>query len=309
MLPVQGIAFLLASQAVLPPPHSKPAPPAQALAARSLVDAELAFAHRAATENTQSAFLSVLDEASVLFRPGPVDGKAWCAAEKVDDSKLTWFPSYVEVSQAGDLGFSTGPYQWREKAGSTPVYHGHFVSMWGRRGGVWKLLLDTGSPHPAPPTEDPLFEPERATSTQSAESAPAFGATALQNVEREFADAASMKGAPQAYALYLAPKARIYRPGALPTTGLEGMQKALEARKGRLTWAPVNGAVASSNDLGYTYGFAEFRPEVNQGQSADKAESAEPALEKYTFLHVWKRQLSGRWQVVLDLRNPMPKGK
>ncbi len=300
MLSIPIIALTLLAQAPLPSPKAKPTPSPQTLAARSLVEAELAFAKQAAEENTRAAFLGVLDRMGVLFRPGPVNGVAWLGAQKADASTLSWFPAFVEVSQAGDLGYSTGPYQWRAEAGSDKVFYGHFVSIWARRGGVWKLLLDTGTSHAAPGEEDPVFQPENPKGVLQLEAAP-FSAEALQGLERDFANASSTKNLLSAYTTYLAPNARLYREGAFPTTDLNEIRRALEKKQGAVAWTCLGGEVAKSSDLGYTYGISECKP-------AQKA-TLKPHAQSAMFLHVWKRQPSGRWKVILDIENPMPETK
>lgn len=283
-------AVASATRSATSTPPAKPAPTAGARAAQSLVEAELAFARAAEQSGTGAAFLGVLDDTGVLFRPGPVNGKAWLRAQKPDPSKLRWFPSFVEVSEAGDLGYSTGPYEWRSGAAPEKAAHGHFVSIWGRRGGSWKLLLDTGSSHAAPEEEDPVFEPQNPKEPAKIEPAPPFSAGALQNLEAEFSRAASIRGTLPAYNIYLASDARFYRPGSPPTSQLDDIRKALEKSGGARTWTCLGSAVARSNDLGYAYGISEH----SHGPKGS------------IFLHVWKRQPSGRWKVVLDIETPLP---
>jgi ketosteroid isomerase-like protein len=281
-----------------------PAPSAQTRAAKSLVEAELGFAKKAEIEGINPAFLSVLDDLGILFRPGPVNGRAWLHAQQPDTSKLTWFPAFVEVSEAGDLGYSTGPYQWRGEADSTKVSHGHFVSIWGRRGGSWKLLLDMGSSHAAPGEEDPVFEPENTKATTNVASLPQFSTEALQNLEMEFSNAASVHGILSAYNTYLATDARFYRADIYPTTQLDEIRKALEKVDGIVKWTCLGSAVARSNDLGYAYGIREYSP--NPTVLPKPETMRKHAARNYMFLHVWKRQVTGRWKVILDLENPLP---
>lgn len=288
--------------ALTTPPSAKPAPDPQNSAAHSLVAAELAFAKKAAEEGTDAAFLSVLDDRGVLFHPGPVNGKTWLRAHTPNASRLAWFPAYVEVSEAGDLGFSTGPYQWRPEAGSKEVAYGHFVSIWGRRGNVWKLLLDTGSPHAAPGEEDPVFEPENGKEAAKAGASPAFSAEDLQHLETTFARAAAAQGLQSAYRTYLAANARFYRAGALPTTQADEIRKALEQAKGTMTWTCLGSAVAISHDLGYAYGIAER----HRGSGAGPGAAPEAKPLDSVYVHVWKRQPTGRWKVILDIENPLP---
>ncbi len=265
------------------------------------MNAELAFAKMADEQGTQAAFLSVLDDMGVLFRPGPVNGKAWLRQQKPDASKLTWFPTFVEVSEEGDLGYSTGPYQWRAHAESKQAAHGHFVSVWGHRAGRWQLLLDMGSPHAAPGEEDPIFEPENAKGAMKAEPLPLFSPEALQNLEKDFSNAASARGILSAYDSFLAPGARIYREGAPPTIQLDDIRQALEQVRGHVKWTCLGSAVARSRDLGYAYGLREYTA-AGTGPVSQHGSVARNSF----FLHVWKRQASGRWKVILDIESPGP---
>ncbi len=287
------------------PVSGQPAPSGQSGAARSLVEAELAFAKMADQEGTSAAFMSVLDDKGVLFHPGPVNGKAWLRRQKPDASELTWYPSFVEVSEAGDLGYSTGPYQWRAGSESKKVSHGHFVSVWGLRGGTWKLLLDMGSPHTAPSEPEPVFEPSEKKGETKTEARPTFSAEALQSLEKEFSQAASVQGLLSACSTYLASDARIYRLGSQPTARPDDIRKALEEMKGTLKWTCLGSAVARSNDLGYAYGVSEHSPDP-KAPSARRGTSTESAGQYSTFLHVWKCQPTGQWKVILDIENPIP---
>ncbi|MBL0313083.1 MAG: nuclear transport factor 2 family protein [Holophagaceae bacterium] len=285
-------------------PAVKPAPSFKTRSAQSLVKAELAFAKKAEELGTTAAFLDVLDDLGVLFRPGPVNGKAWLRVQKPSSSKLAWFPSFVEVSEAGDLGYSTGPYQWRAEAESKQVVHGHFVSVWGHRGGAWKLLLDMGSSHAAPGEADPVFEPENTKGTAKADGQPPFSAEELQNLEKTFSNLASVKGILSAYNTYLAADARFYRADSQPTTQLDVIRKALEKVDGIVKWTCLGSAVARSNDLGYAYGIREYVP--NPAAVPKPETMRKQAARNYIFLHIWKRQPTGRWKVVLDIEDPMP---
>lgn len=284
-------------------PLAKPRPNAQTRAAQALVEAELAFAKRAGQDGTTAAFLGVLDDMGVLFRPGPVNGKAWLARQKPDTSHLTWFPAFVEVSAAGDLGYSTGPYQWRAAADSKQASHGHFVSVWGRRGASWKLLLDLGSPHAAPGEEDPIFEPENGKDSLKADALPPFSAESLQNLETAFSNMASVRGILSAYNTYLAADACFYRTGSQPTTQVDDIRKALEKVNGIVKWTCLGSAVSKSHDLAYAYGIREYTPNPAAMTKPDTTRKQVP--HTFNFLHVWKRQPSGRWKVILDIENPM----
>jgi ketosteroid isomerase-like protein len=113
-------------------------------AAQSLAQAELSFAHTASQKGIKDAFLAYLAEDSVLFRPRAVSGRQWMSDHPANPGVLIWEPSYAEVSGAGDLGFTTGPYSYQKSANDPPAY-GQFFSIWKKQSdGTWKVFLDTG---------------------------------------------------------------------------------------------------------------------------------------------------------------------
>ena len=64
-----------------------------------------------------------------------------------------------------------------------------------------------------------------------------------------------------------------------------------------LSWEPSAAEVASSGDLGYTWGrYSVLTPNPKPGGS--------PFLRGGTYVTIWKRQPSGDWKVVLDGGNP-----
>ncbi len=71
---------------------------------------------------------------------------------------LTWSPDIVEVSQAGDLGFTSGPYEVavKLKDGTIGRQRGRFASIWRRQSnGSYQIIFDIGSP------EEPTSPPRK----------------------------------------------------------------------------------------------------------------------------------------------------
>src|SRR2546428_10937122 len=79
----------------------------------ALVEAERAFAATSVAKGPRAAFLEFLDEDSVLFRPGPEPGKKWIEEHPAPPTLLPWEPAFADVAQAGDLGYTTGPWEIR----------------------------------------------------------------------------------------------------------------------------------------------------------------------------------------------------
>jgi ketosteroid isomerase-like protein len=127
-------------------------PPASDL--DSLVAAERAFSALSVERGMKDAFLTYLAGDGILFRPAPVHGRNMWAARENPPGTLIWEPAFAEVSAFGDLGVSTGPWEYRPAAGTEGrTAHGHFVSIWKRdEDGAWKVAVDHGISHDAPAT-------------------------------------------------------------------------------------------------------------------------------------------------------------
>jgi hypothetical protein len=100
----------------------------------------------------RSAFLHVLSDDSIVFQPGPQNGKKAWESKPASEEVLQWHPVLAATSTSGDLGYTTGPWTLKKSpANKEPTDFGHFVSIWRWENGKWKLLFDLGSDHPRPP--------------------------------------------------------------------------------------------------------------------------------------------------------------
>jgi ketosteroid isomerase-like protein len=267
-------------------------------AVASLVEAERGFCKAAIANGIRDAFIANLADDAILFRPRAVAGKKWMIDQPPRPGLLTWEPIFADVSRAGDLGYTTGPSEFRRNGpGDKEVRYGNFVSVWKKQpDGKWKVVLDTGISTP-PPTGKPTalqtpaaitkgevkvdrveVEPERA---------------ALMNRDREFSKSSATRGTVNAYDLYLSDDARVFRDQASPITGKQAARAMLSAQNATLTWQPAQADVSSAGDLGYTFGTAELRK-----TGSDRTELS-------NYVRIWKKQ-AGEWKVVLDIMNPLP---
>lgn len=67
-----------------------------------------------------------------------------------------------------------------------------------------------------------------------------------------------------------------------------------------LTWTPIKADMASSGDLGYTYGNYVYTAKNKEGKTVT-------SYGKYTS--IWKKQKDGQWKVVVDVGNSSPDPK
>ena len=121
-------------------------------------------------------------------------------------------------------------------------------------------------------------------------------ADTLKQIEGEFMKAAQERGA-AGYMSYYAEDAVELPDGAPAIVGKASIAKGmgfLDDKNNRLTWSAVGADIASSGDLGYTWGNYEF-------SSKDKDGNQHVERGKYTT--VWKKQADGSWKVALDMGN------
>lgn len=267
---------------------------------RSLVEAERSFASTSVAKGIREAFLANLADDSILFRPGPVAGKKWMEEHPNQEGVLTWRPVFADVSGAADMGYTTGPWEYREKSlEDKPAAYGYFVTIWKKQpDGAWKALVDLGTRNPPPQT--PVSEiqfPERNKKARVKSDVEA-ARSALLKTESDFSKLVEDKNSLDSYLSFLADDVRLYRMNAFPVLGKTATRTALMAKPGTIAWQTTKGDVSSSGDLGYTYGTYEF-----------KAGGDEKGAENGNYMRIWKRQANGKWRVVLDLLNPIPPRK
>ncbi len=276
--------------------HQKSAQPSDL---ELMVSTERAFAQRAAERGTRDAFLAFMSDESIVFAPGPVNGKKSWGERPARPGLLSWQPSYADISQAGDMGYDMGPWEFRPKGpGDKPVAFGQFMTIWKKQpDGSFKFALDLGISHPehtSAPTLQYSNVKSKATKNASASDIEA-GRNLIISMEREFASEAASKGALKAYLSLMADEVRLLHEGKFPFIGRRAAEQALQSRAGRLSWQPEKGDVSRSLDLGYTYGGYQLKPAEGQSE------------ESGYYVHVWKRGPDGRWKLVMEVLNPLPK--
>ena len=100
----------------------------------------------------RDSFLANLADDAIVFDPGPVNGKELYTKRSPSEAQLIWEPIFADVSNAGDMGYTTGPWEYKKtKSDAIPVAYGQFLSVWKRQSdGPWKVVLDGGVDNPAP---------------------------------------------------------------------------------------------------------------------------------------------------------------
>jgi len=262
---------------------------------QALVQMERDFARAAATKGTRDAFLEFIADDGILFQPGPISGKKFWTERQPRKGLLSWEPIFADVSRAGDLGYTTGPWEFRPNgADDKPVAFGQYFTIWKKQSdGSWKFVLDRGVGSEKPfATKILLFPLNDEESTTSGNVDRETGRAIVKKLETEFAERSAKKGAADAFDSYLAEDARLLRENVAPAVGKNTALSLVSARLGNLSWQVTAADISASGDLGYTYGVFEFK-------------SGSTASEHGSYVHVWKKH-NGKWKVVLDIMSPDP---
>ncbi|MFL6334748.1 MAG: DUF4440 domain-containing protein [Pyrinomonadaceae bacterium] len=289
------------------PTQLPPLPVGEAGFPRSLapvVEAEHAFAQHSIDHGMKPAFLAYAAPDGVMVnRQGLVNAvETWSKRDPAPAGLLTWWPTYADVSHAGDLGWTTGPFEFREKpTDEKPAGTGHFFTVWRKQpDGSWKWALDLGIQHPAPAKTETVLTYPAALRSYERPILPwaADGGLARQSVlaaEYSISDASKSKGFRAALLARADKSLRLYRQGTSPLVGKEAVAKAVKVLSEYITWKPLKADVAASGDLGYAYGTYELRTKQTDEKPAELGH----------YARVWKRDRSnGPWRVVFNVANP-----
>jgi len=273
---------------------------------KSLVETEKAFARTAADKGIRAAFLEYLAQDAIVFRPQPTPGRPLYEKASPDSpTLLVWKPAFAEISGAGDLGYTTGPYEvYKDRLTKEGSDVGHYITVWKKQAaGFWKAALDIGISHAdLGPTSDDVFSPAEGPSP----SGRALSAAGIDNEkqallarEAEFSKMCQAGETSKAYQALAEARLRLYREGNFPEVDLKDALKLLSRVESPNSWTPAGADVALSGDLGYTYGSGRLS-HYAAGDSADKVERS------FSFMHIWRKGKDGMWRLVLDVAPPYP---
>ena len=264
---------------------------------QDMVRAEQAFSKMAEEKNTREAFIAYIADDGLLFRPGAVNGKKWMIEHPVPPSDkkplLAWQPNFAGMSLAGDMGFTTGPWESKpDRNDPQPSAYGHFVTVWKKQqDGSWKWTVDIGISHPKSGGPQTLWNPtEKNEPAEPPSVDPAISLRTLMGTELMLSLAFREKGTSAAILPYAAKELRVYRAGTLPFIGRDDSVKAMLRTDTWFISQTIGGDVSRAGDFGWTHGTYHLLG------------TGEKVIERGSYVRIWKRQDSN-WQLVLDITN------
>jgi ketosteroid isomerase-like protein len=258
----------------------------------SLVDAEKSYNKLAAEKGFRAASLQVFADDGVAFAPKPVNGKKYWEKE-TEDPVLSWQPIFASIARSGDLGYTTGPWEYRKtRDDPKPQAFGHYNTLWRKNAaGVWRVVVDVGTEHrqpSEPPDEVETFLPDFPVAR------PESVREKLQEAQKSFTELLA-KDAGAAVLAKAGDNVRVYRRGEFPAVGKTAAQLMLSSDHGKETRTRAGGEVSRSNDLAYEYG--EYSNEHAN------------VTERGIYFAIWQLDLSSDWRLVLDLQKKAPPEK
>lgn len=108
----------------------------------SLTAAEAAFADHSAALGERHAYRAHGTTALRRYREGvePAASLATALASgAVSDQRIAWTPERIEAASSGDFGYAMGRYS---DAAAPDVTRGHYLRVWRREDGAWRIVLD-----------------------------------------------------------------------------------------------------------------------------------------------------------------------
>jgi ketosteroid isomerase-like protein len=270
------------------------APPPQ-----SLVQAEYAFGHAVKLHGLREGFLMYLDDHAIAFAPQPTDAKTFYASRNPGPSTLSWYPVMARIAASGDFGFTTGPWQvsYTTRDGKPATAHGDYATIWHREAdGSWRWLLDAGVPLEARAGKAvalPDSGDSKTYAMSDATRANAAAAAKLADLDVRYTELATHVGMRAVYKTLGSTDLRVLQFQSQPLVGRAAVLKHTPMEKAGLQWIMSGSDIASSNDLGYTYGMA-YPVNGDRGR-----------VPQSVYVHIWKHTKHG-WRLLLDLENALP---
>ena len=258
---------------------------------QAVVDAELAFAQTSKETNTVNAFVSHLSQtATFLVKGEEVNGlKSWKSREP-DNTLLYWYPVFADISSSEDFGYTTGPYSYySDRKDTVPAFRGYYSTVWAKEAnGEWKVLFDLGS---GLSTEDSLPLSTSRIKLKSAKKKINKANTREDLLTTDKTYLESLRVSDKSFDPDLfSQEGRIHRPRQLPIIGAEKI-KLFKEENQKFEQTTLNGKIASSGDMGYTYG--KTKVTLNK-------EGTEQVVD-LSYFRIWKKEDGIHWKIVLDV--------
>jgi ketosteroid isomerase-like protein len=264
-----------------------------------LLATDRAFSDLASRTSVGTALAAMLDDDVIMplptgtFARGRADAlNAVASTGRAFATRAEWTPVRGGLSADGRHGFTWGYATMRGADGS--VRPGKYLSYWVRRPEGWRVAFyrRAGRPEGEVPTGmlAPAL-PQRLVPGRRDRAAQRGDAHSLDAAERAFSDDAQRIGIGPAFARWgRADSANMGRNAAFTIGAVEIAAGQPQSPPSAVSWAPEGTLVASSGDLGVTWGWIRPNGPPRAGQPA-----------AFPYFTVWRRGSRGEpWRYVAE---------
>lgn len=262
-----------------------------------LAAAERAFSATAVKEGFRDSFIKFFADDGIGFGPHPEKTKEVLQKRPAPTGPSTlifqWQPMFGDISSAGDMGYTTGPLIFTDLSPNPkPPWHGIYFSVWQKQAdGTWKVAIDMGvdTPEAVAPI-DTKFTAAGPLERNGESAVKGTKADDYRGLDWAFFGSIAKTSPAKAYNSRLDSQFRVHRKGMMPITDRKDLGRVLTQTKFEF----IDGKIASSNDLAFTYGKYTT---INDPKGTEIG----------YYVHVWRRDASGKWRLAVDVQNPLPK--
>jgi ketosteroid isomerase-like protein len=281
--------FLAAAFCAIPLGASAQSPDTSA--AREIARIDNEYSTLSMAKGMPAASVEYFAADGIAFAPTAVNGKKFWTSRTDFPGTLIWQPIFAFAGAAGDLGFTTGPWELKKGNDQPSLGYGHYVTLWSKhRDGKWKIALDVGIENPEPREPPPDLEvlpSDIAAGTRQQEEA----RRELRKAEAKFAEIAR-DDIGKAIIDAATDDIRVYRDKSFPAIGLIAVKLMLSSEHGRGTFEAGGSKMSSSGDLSYGYGnYSEERGNV---------------IDHGIYVMIWRANMNGDWRLALNLQKKLP---
>lgn len=270
-----------------------------AAAVEALLAADRAFAAASAGTDVATALSAMLDRDVVMPIPGPAGfargREAAVAALRANPSNLTaraeWAPVRGGVSADGQHGFTLGYMTIRQQDGTVRL--AKYLAYWVWRPEGWRAAVYKRMPRPEGEVSTAMMPPalpSRLVAPRSGAALIRRHAHSLDLAERAFSDEAQRIGVGPAFQRWGSADATNAGNGPAFTVGAEAIGRDQGGPPATVNWAPEGVLVASSGDLGVTWGWIRSNGPPAEGRPA-----------RVPFFTIWRRPSpAAPWRYVAE---------
>lgn len=251
-----------------------------------LVAAENYFNAQVQEKGLKKAFLSVSDNSTIAFRPGPVSAVRYYKDQPDSIGYLRLDPLYAKIAKSDDWGFTCGSYIFGQQQDSTQKFYGTYLSIWKKnKRGVWRLALDAGVSHKKPaktpnrmyinPKNDIYLHQRSDSRLQEREDIVLSSDRLLSTITRADNRVAQNE--------FLTETSWLLFPGREPIIGKKAIMDFWKSNGYKAITEPVKADRSYSGELACTYGNATI------------------LAKKYNYIRVWEVQPGYKWNVIVEV--------